>query len=384
MMKVVYLLPGGLFNSGGMERVITVKANYLVEKAGIEVAIVTTEQMGRPVFYPLSDKVRLHHLNIGIHENFGKESYLQKCVSRYRKIKEYRQKLTTLLEQIRPDITISTLGLDIEFINDLKDGSVKIGELHFPGNFRELMARKLSNDWLSNFIAQRRTIALRKQCARLAQLVVLTHEEKSSWKNQHNISVIPNPLPFFPEQTSPCTSKQAIAVGRLVYEKGFDQLIEVWEKFAANYPDWKLSIYGDGDQKDLLRQRIKDRGLEKQVKIYPPVVDIYAKYMDSSLLVFPSRYLDALPMVLIEALSCGLPLVAFDAPCGPKDVIVNEENGFLVPAGDVNALSEKIQTLLASEALRQTMGKAARASSERYRLEPVMDQWLNLFKQVNG
>jgi glycosyltransferase involved in cell wall biosynthesis len=380
-MKLVYLLPGGLFNSGGMERAITIKANYLADITNNEVAIVTTEQMGRPVFYPLSDKIQLYHLNIGIHENFGHESYIAKCISRYRKIREYRRNLNALLRQIQPDMTISTLGLDIEFINELKDGSRKIGELHFPGNFRELMANKLSKYLLSNYIAKLRTKSLHKKCTRLAHLVVLTNEEKNGWQNKTNLVVIPNPLPLYPEKTSSCTNKKAIAVGRLVYEKGFDQMIEAWEIVTAKHPDWELNIYGNGDQKDNLIQLIKNKGLENQIQIHDPVTDIYNRYLDHSMLIFSSRYLDALPMVLIEAMSCGLPLVSFDAPCGPKDVIQNEENGFLVKTGDCVALANKINTLIESDDLRQAMGKAARKSSESYRTDKIMNQWITLFDQ---
>ena len=379
-MKIVYLIPGGLFNPGGMERVTIIKANYLAEKMGYDVSIVTTEQMGQPVFFPVYEKVHLHHLDIGMYVNFGKESYIEKCISRYRKNKEYKQKLNKLLCEIRPDITISTLGgLDIEFLCYLKDGSVKFGELHFPGNFRQLMARKLSNAFLPNLIARLRTDGFRKKCKKLSKLIVLTEEEKSSWKDSRNVKVIPNALSFYPEVTSDCSPKKAIAVGRLVYEKGFDMLIEAWKAVHQKHPDWELNIFGQGNEKENLFQLIAKNNLETVVKIHEPDKDIYSRYLEHSMMLFPSRYLEALPMVLIEAMSSGLPLIAFDAPCGPKDIITDGKNGFLIKAEDIQTLSEKINQMIESDELRKTMGKQAREISLNYSEDKIMKRWVDLF-----
>ena len=381
-LKIVYLLPGGLFNPGGMERITIAKANYLAEKAGYDVSIVTTEQMGQPVYFPVSEKVHLYHLDIGMYVNFGNESYIEKCISRYRKNQEYKSKLSQLLCDIRPDFTISTLGgLDIEFINELKDGSVKWGELHFPGDFRQLMARKLSDAWIPNIVARIRTQGFKKKCKKLNRLIVLTEEEKASWKNKKNIEVIPNALSFFPDETSSCERKQAIAVGRLVYEKGFDQLIEAWKKVYAKYPEWELHIFGQGNQQEHLLEQIRNNGLESTVRIHKPSQDIYTQYKESSFMVFPSRFLDALPMVLIEAMSCGLPLVAFDAPCGPKDIIKEGKNGFLIQAGNRDELSERIIQMIGSDELRKKMGKTARDMSFYYSIDTIMEQWIRLFEK---
>ncbi|MDR2408419.1 MAG: glycosyltransferase family 4 protein [Bacteroidales bacterium] len=382
--KIVYLLPGGLFNSGGMERATTIKANYLAEVSGYDISIVTTEQMERPVFYPLSGKVHLYHLDIGIHENFGKESYLWKVISRYWKTKAYKKKLKTLLYEIKPDITVSTLGLDIGFINQFKDGSLKIGELHFPGNFRQLMANKLSKDFLSNYVAKLRTHELKRKCAHLAHLVVLTQEEKTSWKQKDTVSVIPNPLPFYPEAQALLINKQAIAVGRLAYEKGFDMLVDAWQIVSEKHPGWKLNIFGDGTQKQDLLHKIADKGLEGVIEIHQPVEDIQNHYLEHSLLIFSSRYLEALPMVLLEAMSCGLPLVAFDAPCGPKDIIKEGINGFLIETGNRKELAEKINFLIESEDIRKLMGKEAKSAALNYREDQVMEQWICLFNELEN
>ena len=381
-MKIVYLLPGGLFNSAGMERVTTTKANYLADICNYDVSIVTTEQMGRPVFYPLSDKIHLYHLNIGIHENFGKEFYLQKMVSRFYKVREYKKRLEKLLVEVHPDITVSTLGLDIEFINDFKDGSIKIGELHFPGNFRKLMARKLYSSFLPNLVGRIMTSDLKRKCKKLNRLIVLTEEEKTYWTDSNNVEVIPNPVPFEPQRFSTTKNKKAVAVGRLAYEKGFDLLIKTWEKIAVRHPDWELTIYGNGSEKDTLSKLIEKKHLRNVVKLHEPVREIQNVYPDYSMLLFPTRYLDSFGMVILEAMSCGVPAIAFDAPCGPKDLIQEGVNGFLVESGDLECFAGTINKLIESDDLREAMGKAAVAFSANFRIEKVMDRWIRLFEEL--
>lgn len=381
-MKIVYLLPGGLFNPGGMERILIIKANYLAEKWAYDVSIVTTEQLGRPVFYPVSDNVHLYHLDIGIYKNFGKESFAQKVVSRFLKNREYRKALEKLLCEISPDITISTLGLDIDFLYKLRDGSIKLGELHFPGDFYQLMAYKLYTSFIPIFVQKVRTKLLKTKCRKLARLIVLTKEEKRNWEGVNNVELIPNALSYYPEKISTGTSKKAIAVGRLIWEKGFDLLIESWKMVHAKHPDWTLSIFGEGDQREQLLNQINQYGLSSVIEIHDPVKDIYSQFLEHSMMLFPSRCLDALPMVLIEAMSCGLPLVAFDSPCGPKDIISDGVNGFLIPFGNIELLAEKVCSLIESEALRQTMGNSARKMSFDYQEDKIMNQWIQLFNKV--
>jgi len=384
-MKIVYLLPGGLFNPGGMERVITIKANYLTEVFGYEVFIVTTEQMGRPAYFSVSEKVRLCHLDIHIGKYFGKENYIQKLIRRFFKIKEYKKKVSELFEEIHPDITITTLGgLDIEFINDLKDGSVKIGELHFPGTFRRIQTRKMYHSLFTNMVGEIITAGFIRKCKKLKRLVVLTEEEKSSWNGADNIEVIPNALSFYPETTAACDAKKAIAVGRLVYEKGFDMLIEAWKSVYKKHPDWELHIYGGGNEKENLLNQIQRENLSGTVIIHEPGKDIYTQYLQSSMMLFPSRFLEALPMVLLEAMSCGLPIIAFDAPCGPKDVIKEGVNGLLIKTGDIKTFAGKINELIESDEMRKTMGKAARELSFNYEVGKIMKRWFQLFETLKN
>jgi glycosyltransferase involved in cell wall biosynthesis len=379
-MRIVYLY-GGLFNPGGMERVITIKANYLAEIFDYEIFIVTTEQMGRPVFFPLSPKVHLYHLDIHIGKNFKKKQYIRQLIRRFFKIKEFKRKLSHLLYEIRPDITITTLsGFEIEFINRLKDGSIKIGELHLLGTFRRL-TRETTRSFLSHVVGEIMTARFIKECKKLKRLIVLTEEEKSFWNHSRNVVVIPNPLSFVSEKFSTTGNKKAIAVGRLAHEKGFDMLIEAWKSVAEEHPDWELDIFGNNDNyKDVLLRLIAENRLENQVKLHESVKNIQTVYPNYSMLVLPSR-MDAFPMVLLEAMACGIPSIAFDA-YGPKDIIWTGENGFLVKTGDIKALTGQINRLIESPDRRKTMGNTARKMSENYQVEKIMTRWDELFKRL--
>jgi glycosyltransferase involved in cell wall biosynthesis len=379
-MRIVYLY-GGLFNPGGMERVITIKANYLAERLNYEVFLVTTEQMGRPVYFPLSPKVHLCHLDIHIGKNFEKKQYVRQLVRRVFKIKEYKEKLSKLLEEIRPDITITALtGFEIEFINKLKDGSIKIGELHLLGTFRRL-TRETTHSFLSHIVGEIMTARFIRECKKLKRLIVLTEEEKLFWSKSGNIIVVPNPLSFVSEKISTTGNKKAIAVGRLSHEKGFDMLIEAWKLVAKEHPDWELDIFGNDDNyKDVLLQLIVENRLENQVKLHESIKDIQNVYPDYSMVILTSR-LEAFSMVLLEAMACGIPSIAFDA-YGPKDIIQTGENGFLVKTGDIKALSGQINRLIESPDMRKTMGNTARKMSENYQVEKIMTRWDELFKEL--
>jgi len=383
-MHIVYLLPGGLYNPGGMERTVTIKANYLAEKLGYDVSIVTTEQMGRPVFFPLSPKVHLYHLDLDIGKYFGIENYIQKLERRLFKIIEYKRKLSKLLKTIHPDITITTLGgLDIEFINDLKDGSIKIGELHFPHDYRKVMAQRLYHSYFPRLIGHLMNEDLERKCKKLRRLVVLTEEEKTFWSEMRNVAVIPNPLPFTVSRFSTTKNKKAIAVGRLTYEKGFDLLIKAWKKVAIDHPDWELAIFGNGDQKEFLVKSIHENGLDNVIELHEAVDNIQDWYPDYSILIFPTRALEALPMVIIEAMSYGIPVIAFNtASCGPRSLIVDHVNGLLVNAEDVDELTQKIDELIESDDVREAMGHAAEEFAAGFRIEKVMDDWVHLFEEL--
>ena len=165
--------------------------------------------------------------------------------------------------------------------------------------------------------------------------------------------------------------------------KGFGLLVRAWEKVAAVHPDWKLEIWGDGPERGSLERLVRGKGLEKNVLLRGATGEVREKLLQSSMLVFPSLF-EGFGMVLVEAMACGVPCVAFECPCGPRDVISPEEDGLLVPPGDTDALARAIIRLMEQPELRSRMGEAARNKAARYAMDAVCAAWMDLFRQLNS
>lgn len=363
--------------AGGVERVLTLKANYFAEHFGYDITIILTDGKDKPLFYPLSDKVKVLHLDINF-EELWTCSFIKKVFVYLKKQRQYKKLLTAKLMQLRPDITISLLRREINFLNDIKDGSKKIGELHvnranyrnFEANETNFLKNLFQKFWMQNLVGH-----LKK----LDRFVVLTHEDRQAWRELANVEVIPDPLSFTPKSISPLTSKRVIAVGRYCYQKGFDLLLQAWAIVEQQCSDWELAIYGTGDRKPY--EELASELSLKRCALNGSTQDIEAEYIKSSLFAFSSRF-EGFGMVLVEAMSCGVPVVSFDCPCGPKDIIHQSEDGLLVPSSDVHLLAESIITLIKDEDGRKQMSLNAKNNSERYRMNDLASKWKQLFEGV--
>lgn len=375
-MKILYSI-AGTYNSGGMERVLANKANWLVAH-GHEVIIVTTDQRGESPYFPLDARIKCYDLAINYEENNGK-SFLNKLIHYPFKQWKHKVRLTALLKELRPDIVISMFCNDASFIPSIKDGSKKILEIHFSRFKRLQYGRKglwrLADWWRYKTDA--------KVVSRFDKFVVLTHEDKEYWGNLRNMCVIPNARTFEVSQPATLEAKKVVAVGRLNHQKGFDRLINAWSIVDNVVSGWKLQIVGDGELREQLQYNIRELGLSNQINIGRAEKDMMSVYKDASILALSSRY-EGLPMVLLEAQAAGLPIVSFDCKCGPKDVIENGVDGFLVEDGDIEQLAQKLVVLMQDANLRKQMGSAAYAHSERYSEERIMKQWTDLFDEVMG
>lgn len=374
-LKIVYLTPA-LYMAGGVERVLTLKANYFAEHFGYDITIILTEGKDKPLFYPLSDKVKVVNLNIGF-EELWTCSFVKKIFVYLKKQRLYRKLVEAELMRLRPDITISLLRREINFLTDIKDGSKKIGELHVNrANYRNFESGDsnffktiFAKFWMRNLVSK-----LKK----LDKFVVLTHEDKQSWPELSNISVIPDPLSFVPTCVSTLTEKRVIAVGRYVYQKGFDLLLQAWSKIEKQNPDWQLAIFGEGNraQYELLMNQL---GIDaSRCHLNGPTTDIQQEYANSSLFVFSSRF-EGFGMVLIEAMACGLPVVSFACPCGPKDIILDGENGLLIENGNVDALVDGLSRLMSDDQLRNSMSQVGLDSVQRFNISKITERWNVLF-----
>ena len=285
--KIVYCTPA-LYMAGGVERVLTLKANYFAENYfaehfGYDITIILTEGKDKPLFYPLSEKVKVINLDIGF-EELWTCSFIKKVFVYLKKQFLFKKLLKQELLRIRPDITISLLRREINFLTSIDDGSKKIGELHVNrSNYRNfeqgdanVIKNLFSKFWMNSLV---------RNLKRLDKFVVLTEEDSHNWTELDNVVVIPDPLTFSPLSISPLSEKRVIAVGRYVYQKGFDLLIQSWSIVEKECPDWSLTIIGQGDRleyESLIDKLQVDRS---RCKLMGPTDNIQDEYMKSSLLV---------------------------------------------------------------------------------------------------
>ncbi|MBO7046999.1 MAG: glycosyltransferase family 4 protein [Prevotella sp.] len=376
--KIVYCTPA-LYMAGGVERVLTLKANYFAEHFGYDITIILTEGKDKPLFYPLSDKIKVINLDINFEEMWTC-SFLKKAFVYLKKQRIFKKRLSEELLRIRPDITMSLLRREINFINEIQDGSKKIGELHVNrANYRNFEAG--DSNVIKNLFAKYWMRNLVSHLKKLNRFVVLTEEDKASWTELDNVEVIPDPLAFDIDKVSPLTNKRVIAVGRYVYQKGFDLLLQAWAKIEKQHPDWELAIYGMGDRtpyKQIIEKLHIDRN---RCHLNGPTDDIKQEYLNSSLFVFSSRF-EGFGMVLIEAMACGLPVISFDCPCGPKDIVRHQEDGILVPSGDITLLANAMNQLMSDDTLRQEMSSKAVLNVRRFQLDVITQKWKSLFDSV--
>lgn len=376
---VAYCIPS-LDHSGGMERVLTTKANYLAEKLGYYVSIILTDDKGSKPYFPLSEKIDVIQLDVNI-DSLWQYPVWKRLYLYHKRMKEYKKKLGQCLKRLRPDITISLLRREINFLNGINDGSAKVGEIHFGRyKYREANFTFMPN-FVNQWITNRWMAQLDKSVERLESFVVLTHEDATYWKGMTNLTVIPNPITINQRQHTNGQSKQVIAVGRYTNQKGFDLLISAWKTVNKKHPDWMLNIYGGGNR-DAYQKQIDELGLTNAIKCNGPVSNIEEKYQDSSIFVLSSRF-EGLPLVLMEAMAIGVTPVAFTCPCGPRDIIHDGEDGILCENGNIEKLADGICKLIENEPLRIEMGQKAAQNIQRYTIDNIMKQWDELFQEIH-
>lgn len=376
--KLLYIY-GGLYSPNGMSMMISQKVNYLAENTSYQVYVVLTEHPERRSIYALSNKVHVKTLTIN-YDDLDTMPFIKKLFCYWRKQRLFRRLLEEYMMELHPDITVSITRREINFLNKIQDGSKKIAEIHFARTYYRQFNNKYLPPNINKWISKKWIGELVDNLKLLDRFVVLTEEDSKNWPELSNVVVIPNFVSSIASKKSECKNKKVIAAGRYSYQKGFDMLINAWKYVNMLHPEWTLEIYGAGN--NMAFQTMADElGLSSSVHCNSAVSNIVDIYSDCSIFVLSSRF-EGFCLVVLEAMGAGLPIVSFACPCGPRDVIVNGENGLLVDNGNIRDMANKICYMIEHEEERIQMGKNAVICSQKYNKEIIMQQWINLFDSL--
>ncbi|PWA08451.1 glycosyltransferase family 4 protein [Flavobacterium laiguense] len=361
-MKLLYIVPK-LNNEGGVARVLSLKLNYLIENFGYEVHVLTQNQGSFPLFYSFHEKIFFHDM------------MLEGTIFSF--LNSFRKSLKSKVETIQPDVIVvcdnGLKGYIIPFI--LSVNIPIIFECHGSKYIEESYLKTNLISKLTSFLKYKfKDFSANK----FSKVVALSNEGLDEW-NVTNGLVISNPSWIKSEKVLDLKPKKVIAIARNSYEKGLDRLLIIWREIVKKHPDWTLDIYGDSVTD--LKHTILKLGLESNVILNEPVKNISEKYLSSSVCIMTSRS-EGFPMVLLEAMASGLPCVAYDCPCGPRAIIDEGKNGFLIEDGNVDSFVQKLELLIEDENLRIQMAVNAQENVKKYDLESTMQQWKSLFESL--
>lgn len=378
-MKIIYFIDR-LSTPGGIERMLTVKANKLSER-GYKIVIIATEDGKQKPYFPLDKKVKVFYLNVE-----KPLSKLQKFSALFKEFynPQYFQKAVRIVNQEKPDICISLFSTEKQFLYKIKDGSKKIIAFPFSRkgllNFTKVAKFPRLTEWYFKNIKF-------KQYDRVAKkydaFVTLTHQDKEHRRNLKNITVIPNSITFNINENRflDYAQKTILSVGNIHYYKGFDLLIKAWSILEKKYPDWQLKIIGRRkNTSDNLDEIIVENNL-RNVQVLPAVKNIEEEYYKGSIYAGASRC-EGFSQVTLEAMSCGLPVVFFDTPVGPSEIITDKEDGYIAEYLNIEDLADKLSLLMDDQDKREKMGRKAKINVQRFNPDNIITQWEKLFNKI--
>ncbi len=356
MKKRIAFLIMNMESGGGTERVTSVVANEL-KKRGYDISIISC-QHGKSCRFPLSDDITLLSLNGERYKN-----------GYYRKIKTISG-LINIVKNRKIDIMIA---VDVALYCYL-----------YPLQLRKY-CKCVAWEHFNYHITPNKLVKIgRKLSAEKADAcIVLGKRDLESYMNNYkckNVQYIYNPIALNRDLKADTKKKRIIAVGRLSYQKGFDLLIDAWNLLEPKYSDWKVDIFGEGDLKDLLQDKIEKYRL-KNITLRGYAEDIEKEYVNSSIFVLPSRY-EGFVLVLMEAQAKGLPCVSFDCWEGPAEIIDDGVNGYLVECENSQKLAEKIEILMKDENLRIQFAQKAQKDLGRFDTELIIDKWDEMLSSI--
>lgn len=354
--------------AGGAERVMVTMANYWAERDWT-VNLLTLEDGGQPPFYKLHQSVACRPLGIA---GVSKSAH-QRVLKNLRRIRVLR----AAIRESFPKVVISfmsatnvltllaTTGLGVPVI---------VREAIDPHEQPIPEAWQLLRRWIY---------------PRATYVVVLGERSRSYFSPtvQQRARIIPNPAVVFVhgdlENVRSChgQNKKVISMGRLVPQKGFDLLLRAFAAIASQHPDWSLEIWGKGSLRSELKSLARELAIGDRVHLPGTTDEPFAKLSQADLFVLSSRY-EGFPNALCEAMGCGVPVVSFDCPSGPAEIIRDGVDGFLVPSGNVQALANVMSRLMADPHERERLARRAPEVLDRFGVRKIMSLWENLIREA--
>ena len=370
-MRIIYITDA-LAIWGGIERILVEKMNYLSKVYGCDVYMLTSDQGNHPVPYHLDDNVHFEDLNIRFHQQYQYSFFRRLWVARTLK-RQYENRLLERINQIKPDIIICTTADHIDSLGKLKGSIPLVVESH------SICLRTIEDGhcWLRRKWYRYHYL---KALSKVDVVVALTEGDAVEWRKVHShVVVIPNLVHLNDGAVSKLENKRVIFVGRFDYQKRPMEMIRIWEMIYPLHPNWRLDIYGEGEQLQELENKARVLGMN--IGVHHPTEHIFDCYRESSILVSTSLF-EPFGLVIAEAMSCGLPVVAFDCPYGPFEIITDGVDGFLIKNRSINEFAEKVCLLMEDVELRKRMGKIGMISSQRYSADKIIPLWQSLFEQL--
>lgn len=348
------LLIIGSLQAGGAERQLSEMANYWSAR-GAQVTLATWQGREIEDFYTLNPDVERVHLGVT-----GSRARLLSLIG----IASGIVRLRRLIRTARPDVLLSFIDVSNVCCILAAAGTgarVVVAERTHPA-----LRRSMGTSWR----------LLRRLCYRHADLVVAQTRDAATWLEQNchaRVRVIPNALRELPSlecQREP----RIIAVGRLTSEKGFDLLLRAFARLERQFPEWRVSIIGQGAERDALLRLREELHLTQRIEFLGEVREVDRWLARAGLLVHPSRR-EGFPNAVLEAMGMGLAVISTDCRAGPAEIIADGINGRLVPVDDVEALARVMAELMASSSSREVLGREARKVRQRYGQERIMADW---------
>lgn len=376
-MKILFIC-NQLCVAGGLERVLTNVANELSRNYNVSILEVNYTGIQN---YILEEKINLLRTKSAkeltdvkeyykrIPKENKKNDFIKELIPTYiyKKIlsNKYKNKLIEIEEIIdkeKPDVIVDTSSIYSIFLsNSKKIISWEHTEYSLNG--------KLPNSYIKV-----RNNSYRK----LKAVVCLTKQDEEKYKkNKIKAICIPNFLNELPVSFSSLDNKNAISIGRIENDKNFFDMIYIWKKVVEIFPESKLSIFGNGSEKENLENLILKMRLENNVFFKGITNDVYGELRENALFLLTSKH-EGFSMVLLEAMACGLNVISYDCNSGPREIIDNNRNGFLIPNGDRNKFIEKIIELIKNDSLKQSIGENAKKINYKFSKAKIIDSWIKL------